>query len=73
MLIRQLPVDVLKKPDNWTYAPPTAGECVCGMIVVAKSPCTSRHACTHILWWDVAMITISSFLIQHAQLIKVVT
>ena len=25
VLIRQLPVEVLKKPDNWPYAPPIAG------------------------------------------------
>ena len=25
VLIRQLPVEALKKPDNWPYAPPVAG------------------------------------------------
>ena len=31
VLIHQLPVGAVKKPENWTYAPATIGECVlCG-------------------------------------------
>ena len=32
VLFRQLPVGAVEKPENWTYAPATVGECVCACV-----------------------------------------